>query len=382
MRDCLILVPIDLSPLGEAKLPVVEQYARVFDADVLLLHVLPPGALDPAAVSPTEATARTYLDTVAARLRNAGVRATSVLRSGPPAAAIVDEAISQGASLIVLGANVRPPLPTVVLGSVADQVARQAPCPVLLINPQQHPSRNRTRRQALRSFHEDAERAGVLTQRHVGLRTIETSRIVGSVGRHKELGPNFRPPHRRRRRPDEDRFRRIARAMEEGAEMPPIDVYKLGFGYYVLDGHHRLAAALQNGQVEIEANVTEFLPLADEEAPELFAARRAFERATGLTDVGAARAESYVTLQHVIEEYRQEQGLAELPLAAKRWDMLVYRPLWQAIRARQLSALFPGDRSADVFARLAAWRDVDAPHLGWEDALDAFVAQTASVSSR
>jgi hypothetical protein len=234
----------------------------------------------------------------------------------------------------------------------------------------------------LRSFHEDAARAGFLSQRKLGLRTIETTRIVGSVGRHQELGPDFRPPQRRRRGPDEDRYRRITRAMDEGAEMPPIDVYKLGFGYYVLDGHHRLAAALQNGQVEIDANVTEFLPAADDQAPELFAARRAFEQATRLTDIGANRAETYATLQRVIEAYGQEQGLSELNLAAARWHMLVFRPAWQAIRARQLSAAFPGDRSADVFARLAVWREVEAPHLDWSSALETFAAQTANVSSR
>src|SRR6266545_2809752 len=278
MRESLILVPIDLSPLGEAKLPVVEHYARLMHANVLLLHVLPSGSLDPSAVSPSEATARTYLDTVAARLRNAGLRAEGLLRSGPPAATIVSEAEARGVDLIILGANIRPTLP--------------------------------------------------------------------------------------------------------GAELPPIDVYKLGFGYYVLDGHHRLAAALHNGQLEIDASVTEFLPAADEQAPELFAARRNFELATGLTDIGATRPETYVTLQHVIETYRQEQGLGELKLAANRWQSQVYRPLWQAIRARQLAAVFPGDRTADVVARLAAWRDVEAPHLDWLAALEAFADQTASVSSR
>ncbi|HET6317349.1 MAG TPA: universal stress protein, partial [Chloroflexota bacterium] len=250
MHDCWILVPIDLSPLGESRLPVVERYAHALDADVQLLHVLPSGALDPTAVSPTEATARTYLDTIAARLRNDGIRAESLLRSGPAAPTIVGEASARGVDLIILGANIRPTLPSALLGSVADQVVRSAPCPVLLVRPASAPRRTHP----LRSFDEDAARSGVLRQRNLGLRTIETSRIVGSVGRRQELGPDFRPLPKRRRRPDEDRFRRIIRAIrEEGAEMPPIEVYKLGFGYYVLDGHHRLAAALENGQVEMDA---------------------------------------------------------------------------------------------------------------------------------
>jgi hypothetical protein len=334
----------------------------------LLLHVLPAGSIDPAAVSPSEATARTYLDTVASRLRNAGLRAETLVRSGAPAATIVSEARDREVELIVLGTNIRATLPSAVLGSVADQVVRAAPCPVLLV----HPNAPSARRPPLRSFQEDADRAGVLTQRKLGIRTIEISRIVGSVGRSQELGPDFRPAGRKRRRPDEDRFRHIQQAMEDGVELPPIDVHKLGFGYYVLDGHHRLAAALQNGQMEIDANVTEFLPAADEQAPELFAARRAFEQTTGLTEIGATRPETYAILQQAIEDYRQEQGLSELKLAANRWYAMVFRPLWQEIRARELSSHFPGDRTADYIARLATWRQVAAPHLSWDDALDPF----------
>jgi nucleotide-binding universal stress UspA family protein len=364
-----ILVPLDLTPAGEVKIPVVEEYARALGADVLLLHVLRPGAVDPANVLPTEAIARTYLDTVEARLRGAGIHAEGVLRTGTPAAVIVQEAYIHDVHLIVLGTNIRPVLSTAVLGSVADQVARTAPCPVLFV----HPQGDMVERHQLRCFHEDAERAGVLVQRQLGIRTIEVARIVGSVDRCSELGLDFRPVPRRRRRHDEDRLRRVRRAIEGSSAMPAIDVYKLGFGYYVLDGHHRVAVALENGQIEIDANVTEYVPVADEQAPERFAARRAFERATGLTEVGAARPESYGTLLDVIEHYQREQGLDELTIAARRWFADVFRPLWQTIRARQVTAAFPGDRSADLIARLAIWRAAEAPDLNWQAALDRFV---------
>jgi nucleotide-binding universal stress UspA family protein len=363
-----ILVPLDLTPAGEVKIPVAEEYARALGADVLLLHVLRPGAVDPANVLPSEASARTYLDTVGARLRGGGIHAEGLIRVGTPANSIVLEALIRDVSLIILGTNTRPKLPSAVLGSVADQVARSAPCPVLLV----HPSGDVQRRQ-LRCFHEDAERAGLLVQRSLGLRTIEMGRIIGSVDRCRELGMDFRPPLRRRRKHDEDRFMRVRRAIEASALMPAIDVYKLGFGYYVLDGHHRVAVALAQGQVEIEANVVEYVPVADEQAPERFAARRAFERASGLTDVGAARPESYRILLDAIERYRHEQGLDDLDRAARRWFAEVFRPLWQAIRARELIAAFPGDRTADLIARLAVWRQAEAPELDWATALDRFV---------
>ena len=364
-----ILVPLDLTPAGEIKIPVAEEYARALDADVLLLHVLRPGSLDPANVSSTEAMARTYLDTFGARLRSAGIHAETVIRSGAPAPTIVQEALIRDVQLIVLGTNTRPFLSSAVLGSVADQVARAAPCPVLLV----HPRGDRLERQPLRCFHEDAELAGVLVQRDLGIRTVEVARIVGSVDRCQELGSDFRPPVRRRRRHDEERFRRVRRALAADAHMPVIELYKLGFGYYVLDGHHRVAVALVHGQLEIEAHVVEYVSVTDERSSQRFAARRAFERATSLTEVGANHAESYTLLLGAIERFRQAQGLDDLQLAARRWFVDVFRPLWETIRARQLVAAFPGIRSADLIARVLDWRANHAPELDWQTALDRYV---------
>ena len=337
---------MDTTPIGEAKIPVVERYARALDAQVVLLHVLPARAVDVETVLPAETVARTYLDTIAGRLRGVGVQAETVLRTGPAAATILQEALVQNVDLIVLGTNIRRGLPTAVLGSVADQVARGAACPVLLVRPEGTPASRRR----LRSFHEDAERAGLLVQRHLGTRTLEIGRIIGSVERANELGPDFRPPPWRRRKRDEDRFLRVKHALETGVRLPPIDVYRLGFGYYVLDGHRRVAGALATGQLEIDANVVEFVPAGDEQAAAVFAARRAFEEATSLTEVGAARPETYPALLRQIEAYQSERGFADLRLAARRWYAEVFRPRWRQIRA-QLQTIPPGDRTADVIAR-------------------------------
>src|SRR5438270_5274623 len=160
------LVPLDLTPAGEVKIPVAEEYARAMAAEVLLLHVLRPGSVHPANVSTDEALARTYLDTFGARLRSAGIHADGVIRTGAPAPTILQEALIREVSLIILGTNTRPILSSAVLGSVADQVARAAPCPVLLV----HPRGDTLERQQLRCFHDDAELAGVLVQRDLGIR--------------------------------------------------------------------------------------------------------------------------------------------------------------------------------------------------------------------
>jgi nucleotide-binding universal stress UspA family protein len=367
-----ILVPLDLVVLGEAKLPVVEEYARAFDADVVLLHVLQPKALDPEVVLPTESAARAYLDVVAAGLHAAGVRAAGLIRTGPTAPIIVEEAREERAYLIIIGANIRPRLRSVVVGSVAAEVVRTAPCPVLLVRPALEAGGV----PPLRSFYDDAARAGPLRQRRLGTRVVEVGRIIGSVGRARELGPDFRPLERRRE--DEGRFARIRAAMEAGEHFPPVELYKLGFGYYVLDGHHRVAAARELGMLDLEAEVTEFVPPGDSQAARTFAERRAFERATGLTEVGAARPESYAQLTALIDAYRSEHAIPDYRQAAQRWYHEVYHPLWQRVRQRRLTRYFPGDRSADVIARLGTWRAETAvegsPPADWDQALDRFVA--------
>lgn len=366
-----ILVPVDLTPVGEAKLPVAQEYARAFDAEVLLLHVLPARAVDADVILPSEAAARAYLDVLVAGMTSAGVRAAALIRTGPTAASIVDEARTQSVDLIVLGTNVRPVLRSVVIGSVADEVVRAAHCPVLLVRP----TLDAASPLPLRSFSDDAARAGPLRRRSLGLRTVEVGRIVGTVGRARELGPDFRPI--RRRRDDEDRLARIRKAMERGDNLPPVELYKLGFGYYVLDGHHRVAVARQLDMIEIDAEVTEFVPIADPEAARTFAERRAFERSTGLTDVGAAHPESYSRLGAMIEAHRTEHGIYDYRDAAQRWYGEVFRPLWHRVRERRLTRYFPGDRSADFVARLGAWQaeqvENGAPPLSWDEALDQFV---------
>src|SRR6187455_1051983 len=103
-----ILVPLEVVPTSESKLPVVERYARALEAPVVLLHVLPPATVDPEVVSPSEAMARAYLDTVAAQLAAKYIQAETEVRSGAVAGTILDEARVQQAELIILGNTPRP----------------------------------------------------------------------------------------------------------------------------------------------------------------------------------------------------------------------------------------------------------------------------------
>ena len=131
-----ILSPIDFDDNSLAALDVAAQIARDNDGIVLLLHVVPM------VVAPTgmpiyvdiykgqEEAAREKLNEVATR-RLRGVKHELVTHMGDPAGAILSAARHHAADLIVMATHGRRGLSRVVLGSVAEMVLRNAPCPVL-----------------------------------------------------------------------------------------------------------------------------------------------------------------------------------------------------------------------------------------------------------
>ena len=109
------------------------------------------------------------------------------------------------------------------------------------------PSSNR-----LLSFDEVKRTLGVTNQVYAGMRAVEVSKIVGSVGRHRDFDRAFLPS-----KPGlEERWKRIDQMMRRG-EMPPISLYKIGDAYFVNDGNHRVSVARQQGIEMIDAEVTE-----------------------------------------------------------------------------------------------------------------------------
>jgi nucleotide-binding universal stress UspA family protein len=128
-----ILLPTAAKPLGNAKLKLVEQHARAFDAEVLVMHVLPPGHPAETGGSNAEASARDYLDTVVAGFRGAGVRAKPLLRHGSVVNVILEQAQQKDVQLIVLGASERGSVTTRLIGTIPDRVARGAACPVMIV---------------------------------------------------------------------------------------------------------------------------------------------------------------------------------------------------------------------------------------------------------
>ncbi len=101
------------------------------------------------------------------------------------------------------------------------------------------------------------------TPREIGLRSLAVDEIAGTaVGGLTQRGADFKPLPAFRSQNWVARWQRIRNAVDRLAILPPIDVvrYPPGERYWVSDGHNRVAAALEFGQVEIDANVTELVP--------------------------------------------------------------------------------------------------------------------------
>jgi len=90
-------------------------------------------------------------------------------------------------------------------------------------------------------------------QHSVGLVTVAIEKIVGTVNRSQDFDRNFLPL----RKVTMERWLRIVKARYRGESLPPVELRKIGEAYFVVDGHHRISVARQQGQEFIDAYVTE-----------------------------------------------------------------------------------------------------------------------------
>ena len=114
----------------------------------------------------------------------------------------------------------------------------------------------------LRYLYEVHPEARNASPRELGIRTIDVGQIAGTaVGGVTQRGGDFLPLKAFRSQNWQGRWQRIRAAQDRLAVLPPIDLLRFGDEYWVVDGHNRVAAALYAGQVGIDANVVELVPL-------------------------------------------------------------------------------------------------------------------------
>jgi hypothetical protein len=82
---------------------------------------------------------------------------------------------------------------------------------------------------------------------------VPIDQIVGTVEPTRCFDRRFRPTSELSR----TRFEWIDGEIRSGRGMDPVDLYRCGGQYYVLDGHHRIAVARALGERWVLANITE-----------------------------------------------------------------------------------------------------------------------------
>jgi nucleotide-binding universal stress UspA family protein len=141
-----VLHPTDFSEPSRPTFELACAVARDYEATVLVLHVVPwpaVGVADGVKYElPTGRAEETETRLRALRPADPRVRIDHRLERGEAAAEILRVAAEAKADLIVLGTHGRSGLSRLLMGSVAEDVLRKAPCPVLTVKTPPRPERS------------------------------------------------------------------------------------------------------------------------------------------------------------------------------------------------------------------------------------------------
>ena len=144
-----ILVPTDFSKYSEAAIKFALTFAKRLESEVSFLYVRPPefsfsGAFKAFEHKKVERGKQKEISEQEERLRAflkkfplKGLKTHFLVRSGPPYVEIILAAKKIKADLIILGTHGRTGLLHIMMGSVAERVAREASCPVMVVKPEE-----------------------------------------------------------------------------------------------------------------------------------------------------------------------------------------------------------------------------------------------------
>jgi nucleotide-binding universal stress UspA family protein len=129
-----ILAATDFSPMSEHAFQFAGALARDYGARLIALHVVQPAVAvySEAGAFMEEPDHSSFREALHA-LRIPGVEVEYRLMEGEPASTIVQVARETNCDLLVMGTHGRGLLLRMLLGSVAEDVLRRAPCPVMTL---------------------------------------------------------------------------------------------------------------------------------------------------------------------------------------------------------------------------------------------------------
>jgi hypothetical protein len=195
-----------------------------------------------------------------------------------------------------------------------------------------------------------------------GVRTVDVNQIVGSLNRYHQFDRAFLPLE------DQvaNRWQNIDRAFYQEISLPPVVLYQVGEIYFVVDGHHRVSVAREQGQMFIDAevrecatkvNITPDLKAEDLEMlgqEVIFLERTAIDRLRPRSAIRTTIPDGYERMLEHIAVHRYFMGLdwkrdISEQEAVVHWYDKVYQPIVRAIRRSGMLKEFPGKTETDLY---------------------------------
>jgi hypothetical protein len=214
----------------------------------------------------------------------------------------------------------------------------------------------------LLSYDEIKEKLHIGGPIYRGVQTVLVEQIAGSLNRYHEFDRVFMPASDKLAA----RWQSVNRAFYQEISLPPVVLYKVGEVYFVVDGHHRVSVAREQGQVYIEAEVREcatrvnLTPNLKLEDLEILGNKVRFLERTSLDSLrpdanikvtipdGFDRILEHIAVHRYFMGLDWKRDIAEQE-AVTHWYDTVYLPVVHVIRETDILKEFPGKTEGDLY---------------------------------
>ena len=214
----------------------------------------------------------------------------------------------------------------------------------------------------LLSYDEIKEKLRIGGPIYRGVQTVRVDQIAGSLNRYHEFDRVFLPASDTLA----SRWQSVNRAFYEEISLPPVVLYKVGQVYFVVDGHHRVSVAREQGQLYIEAEVRECATRVDItpdiriEDLEILGSKVNFLERTGLDSLrpeahikvtipdGFERILEHIAVHRYFMGIDWSRDISEEEAVAHWYDN-VFMPIVNVIRETEILKQFPGRTESDLY---------------------------------
>ena len=214
----------------------------------------------------------------------------------------------------------------------------------------------------LLSYDEIKEKLRIGGPIYRGVKTVRVDQIAGSLNRYHEFDRVFLPASDKLAA----RWQSVNRAFYQEISLPPVVLYKVAEVYFVVDGHHRVSVARQQGQIYIEAEVRECATRVSLTADlkledlEILGTKVNFLERTSLDHLrpdaklkvtipdGFDRMLEHIAVHRYFMGIEWRRDISEEE-AVVHWYDTVYMPVVNVIRDTNILKEFPGKTEADLY---------------------------------